>query len=451
MTRRRNFLTAGATVLGTLIAGCSDDEQTPTPGQSTAPNQQPRTPPGGRSPIRGQTPPSTATGTPTSTATLSPTPTTQELLVRRTGLIVDQVHWFATRHDATIRDYRQNVNRVRDVITAIIDSRVVREQDIDTLESVTTSFEQFLQSRLWPHFQWLPFMLRNNRRLREVNDLRERNDMQGALDELGRMQRFYRSISRSDFIEWYFSDAPIYGPLYWQLAGDFVREDLNPEDESERDNDFSGNADLVFRINYPDERYHPRIQYRDGFTEDDGRFGAPSTPEPVEFDVEGTRRDALRYRQLFSDFSITEGRVRRLFITVNGDRSSSGDDDEEPDTSDPIFVQEFSDAGAASRAIQSILEAEATTSHGTMDIDELSWQRASGPNRTPGLFEKSGNKLYVNFLQAGPYLITAFPSVEWWDDRGDSSNNDSDPSSQPWTELVLETWLYADREGGGGR
>jgi hypothetical protein len=446
MTRsRRTFITAGATVLGTFLAGCGGDEGTPTPDEST--DRQAQTPQLTLPGVQSQTPGGqTDTRSPSSTPTQSPTPTNQERLRQETRIIFDQIHWFATQYDSTLRAYRRRAKRVLEALSAVIDSGVVRDADIETLQSVTGSFETFADNQLWPHFRYLPFARRNNRYIRQIDQFRERGEMSRAVDRTGRMQRFYQQILRSTFTEWHFSNTPIYGPLYWQLSGDFEREVFM---EGENDgNDFSGETGLVYRIYYPPESYDAKVRHRGDSGGDDDPFGDRETPDAVEFPIQGGQQDFITYDQLFADISVEEGRSRRVYITVNGDRGSGGDD-EEPDTSDPIYVQEYSDAATASRAIQSVINTEGVRQHGTLDMGGQSWLNISGPNRTQRLFDERSETLYVNLLQGGPYLIAAFPSVEWWDRRGDQGGGDSDPSSQAWTELVQDCWLWY--EDGGGR
>lgn len=400
VSSRRNYLRLCATLSGIALAGCStqddsisypDDESTRTPDVTTKPTTS-----------------STAeTATEESTPTESepeptPGPTKYPGLATDAELIVDEIAWFATDYEASIRAYRNAIGRLLATISQIHDASEITGNDIDRLESATSNVSTVALNEIASHFDVHDKVLNpNNSYVRTTRKFAERGDWDRANEELAAMHDFYEMRQRTYVIDEELSNEPVQGTLLRTLQADKISDKLRKRHRVATDFD-----PRFFEL------YHPRTGYT-SFA-----YSEQSTVvygEPID------HRDRNAFRQ-FEEVDDEIERTDRAYVVVDLVPDDNPKQWTYEHANEFIYLQQYDSEIAAKRAVDRLLRA-AVSQERTQELGGRRWRRI--------YYYHDGDITYAYLLQAGRTLIAAAPSTTAWEER-----------EEHWEDLLALSFIW---------
>ncbi|SDM74194.1 hypothetical protein SAMN04487949_2460 [Halogranum gelatinilyticum] len=315
-------------------------------------------------------------------------------LADATGRVVDEIAWFARDYDAAIATTKAAMRRGAAVVEEAESQATLDGETLDWVDDNLGEVTGTVETALAPHFG-----LHNT--VADENDYHSsvtrkfvaRGDMDRAREELTRWRGFYTARTTDTFVDEVLSDGPIQNRLVRLAAG-------APTDDDER---------LLLGVSHLATGF--RAYAYSGTA--DGRRDFSSTPAA---DAEG-----VDTAEAFVPFGYAEGRVDETVLVARllpdgFRRGNAGRLD-----GNELYVQEYAGVAEATAAVDALL-AGPLTQEGSYDFGSTAWRRVYA--REPD------DALYAFLVQAGPYVLTAAPSLTAWEERVD------------WSVPFEHTWLW---------
>ncbi|ATW89311.1 hypothetical protein halTADL_2580 [Halohasta litchfieldiae] len=332
-------------------------------------------------------------------------------IAEETASIYDELRWFETEYDRTMRTYR---GRLRDVYTEVeslletltTDGRL-DAQPLEDVEAFANDVASTVIEIPKPQFTGhINFSAVNDDRFPVAKQFRNRKDWDRVERELEYVARIYGEASTVKATEERYSPNPVDNRLHEWLAGDepgtmfeIRHRSDDPDQHDDADQRLPGHG--VYVVNDSSRE----IEYLD---------------RPM-----GGRRYELlsSIDNRFEPFAESTDRRYQLYVRFH-DVGTSGRID--PTQTDPLAVygQQYADLAAAEAAFETVVASEAFDLEIESQVDwgDETWNQV--------LYTKDGQRFYAYFCRADSYLFAVDPSPTPWEERSDE-----------WTELLSGTWL----------
>lgn len=332
-------------------------------------------------------------------------------LAEETTTIYDELRWFETEYDKTMREYR---GQLRDVYTdveslleTLADEGRLDAQPLEDAEALATDVASTVNDIPEPQFGGhISFSTINDDRFPEAKQFRDRSDWDRVERELESISRIYGEASTVEATNERYSPNPIDNRLYKWLAGDETETMFEIRHRSD-DPDQHDDADQ-------------RLPGHGVYVVDDSSREIEYLDRPMG----GKRYDLLSSMDSrFEPFAESTNRRYRLYVRIH-DVGSSGSID--PTTTDPIPVygQRYESLGAAEAAFETVVTNEAFD----LEIEsEVEW---GDETWNEVLYTMDDQRFYAYFSRTDASLFAVDPLRTPWEERDDER-----------TELLDGTWL----------
>jgi len=391
---RRRYLAVAGTGIGVGVAGCLSSGSNITYPESTdGPDDSGN---GAENPEEPEEP----SGEPVNSR-----------LAEETTRIYDELRWFETEYQNTMREYRSRLRGVNTEVESLLETlSATGRLDTAPLEAaeahaaeVASTVTDIPEPQFTNH---IAFSTVNNEVFPEAKRFRDRKDWDRVKDELKYAERIYGDASTIRATTERYSPNPVDNRLYGWLG--------------------EADSGTMFEMRHlsDDRAQHDDAEQR---LPGHGVYVVADSSREIEYldrPMGGRRYDLLSSMDdLFEPFAVPTDRRYRLYVRIH-DVGTSGDID--PTATEPIEVygQRYEDLVAAEEAFNTVVADEEfeLQLEGQTEYGEETWNEV--------LYTKDGNRFYAYFFRADSYLFVVDPSQTPWEERDDE-----------WTELLSGTWL----------
>jgi hypothetical protein len=399
---RRDALAVGAALFGGSTAGCLSGERSSVRYPDTeTPDAAVKTPPSDVALVRanGSDDRETAAADDGKAPTFTPNPD----LARETGRVFEELHWFATRHEAAVDAYLKAIRTAARRVDG-----VRREDGFDAdassrLDGITGDALETARDALGDHFAVDELVAENVTYHRGVVEkFRRRGDYDRVDEELARLSAFFRSVGSDVYAERYLSAHPVQNRLFRWLQ-------LTEE------------RPMLFELFYSVGSFAAYA-----YAGEQRRFVRDPVPK-------AKRRE---YDTLFDPAGAPDRRTDYAYVVARPlpfEKSTPPPPPMPPaDPSTlpavPVFLQRFRDAATASETRRALFDGP-LTQEGTYPLGPREWRRV--------YYRVDGDVVYAYLLQAGAHLLATAPSEIAWEERVD------------WRRPLRRSWLTRGRSADG--
>lgn len=326
--------------------------------------------------------------------------------------VYEEVRWFGNQYDATIRTFRDAVERARATVERVRNQGDINDNTLAVVQGSLDDLVATIREEVEPHFNIGGLVeRRTTRHVEETRTFANRGDIDRAQEELDRLDSFLESLTSRNFVLANMSSNPVRNRLL-----SFLRTE-EPADEVDDDTDTTDGE--LYEVWDPRSRFTAYVYGGESRLLKDDREGP--------FDERARSRYESAFEPAISDES--RGVVYALARQLPEREEQPNPIDPDDYRANAIAVQAFEDVESARAARTALLEDGPVTREVATDLGGTTMDRI--------YYRAVGDVTYAFLLQAAELLVVVAPSEVAWNER------------IGWTDGLERTWLWSAGEQGG--